>query len=1694
MSKPSSDTDAAKPEKAKRNKRRVVLRVLLGLLLLPFLLVAIALVLLYLPPVQDVVRGKAVSYLSEKVGTPVGLERLYLRFPLGVELRGLQVGDQQGDTLLHAGSIKVRVGLRALLQKRILLDPIELSDVHATLRQAADSSYNFDHILQAFASSDAEPAQAAQDSSAGFELSIGDIHLERIRFRMALEPSDLDLEMDLGELVLDFDRFSLDPMVYHVDDLGLKDTRITMRTRSGEPTAPSYPQLENPLAGIDVRFNDLDLENVFFSMSTIDTGDSLWISVDRTQLEARSMDLTKQQLALETLDFEGLRFGMLGHSTTASKGAAAESDPLWLDQNDGFRFWIQDWDLSIDRLRMADGEFAMHSDRVVPPALLFDPDHIVLTGMKLEASDVSVTNTRVALDLKQLLVHAGAGAVPLELAFQAEATPSGVSLHGGALQAMNNAITFSLDARQGDLATAYRQLYDVPIEVELGGDLQLAELWPLLKEIGIELPVAQSVNERWDTHLWLSGTPRRADRMGLTLTGDQGSRIMLKGSTRQADRWPFNTFELDLEQLIMGRGMRQVLRSYVPAGIDLPQRFAMRGNASGDKGTVRTVIAMDSDLGRITAFAVVNDWVGLIPDGVDLALNATGLDLGRLLGDTALAPASFKLIAGGTDLNSSTREGSLSLDPQVLSYAGNDLSSLFLQVTALGDSLDMELSSRAEAIDVLLDAKGRWPGPEDSLALDLDLVIQELRLKDLGITQHVLNTDGRFRGRIALTHEGFGSIGLQGEGLRLSNADREFRFERFRLHALLGQDSTAVDLDSDAITLNYHTNLGIDSLIPRTQAKLVSFFQPEGEFLPTPGKRMDLELTLPRPEWLTGILVPELRTLDLRAFKGNYSSDTDELSFVIDLPHAEHDGIEVHGLTLNVDAKANRLQATLGLQRAERDSLFLENMALEARTANDMLQLQFISRRNDQEEYRIGAALNREQGVPVLRMDKDLLLHSEPWTADSTNALFFTANGLRAENFTLSSNAQHIELLTGKQSNRLSFTDLELVTITGLISSLDSLPLATGLLNGTLRLPFADGALLAAEVNIGALTLKDVRIGDLSARVSEQEGQRYRGQLALADAKNHLEAKADLDLSQEKPSISAVADMALDDLSFLKPFVSQYVFALTGELKGQLRYVQDGDKVSVLGRTVFENAGVGVIQTGSIYRFPKESLIFDEQGLLLEDVTVLDSSDNRFRLDGRVLTNVVGPPKLDMRLRTERFQLVNSTIEQNPMFFGDLFGSMDLRIEGTATSPVVRGDVGILEGTRLSVTLPGSKVELVEHEGIVLFTDNYEALDTLGLSTDGQMLRDSLVAQLPGVELDLNIKLDERAVFAVVIDPTTGDEATFSGGSDLVFRYQPGGDMYLRGAFTVAKGSYTLEFYGLVKKHFELVPGGTVVWDGELLQGRMNVQARYRSNTAPFPLVANAGGAVTEDERNRLQARLPFDVLINIRESLSAPDITFGLDLDRMARNNFPQVNTQLEQLAQPANAEELNRQVFALLVLNTFIQDESSTTEQGSSLATTAARNSVNSILTDQMNNLTGSMIKGMDIQLGVNTYDQSTGGEVYQRTSVDYKVSQRLLNDRVNIEAGGSIGVDERNPSVGAVSNTNAAQYAITYDLSKDGRFRLRGFHENAFDLFDGEIINNGVALVLTRDFEENAKDRDKRRKLILQQREAEAKPEEE
>ena len=118
----------------------IILKVLKWTAISVAALVVLIPVLLYIPFIQDFVVGIAEKKIEQSTGMDVSIERLRLKFPLRVELRGL-VMSEKGDTMLAARSADLDVAFWPLLKSEIDVTEAELTDAFYRLNNADSAVY-----------------------------------------------------------------------------------------------------------------------------------------------------------------------------------------------------------------------------------------------------------------------------------------------------------------------------------------------------------------------------------------------------------------------------------------------------------------------------------------------------------------------------------------------------------------------------------------------------------------------------------------------------------------------------------------------------------------------------------------------------------------------------------------------------------------------------------------------------------------------------------------------------------------------------------------------------------------------------------------------------------------------------------------------------------------------------------------------------------------------------------------------------------------------------------------------------------------------------------------------------------------------------------------------------------------------------------------------------------------------------------------------------------------------------------------------------------------------------------------------------------------------------------------------------------------------------------------------------------------
>jgi translocation and assembly module TamB len=279
-------------------------------------------------------------------------------------------------------------------------------------------------------------------------------------------------------------------------------------------------------------------------------------------------------------------------------------------------------------------------------------------------------------------------------------------------------------------------------------------------------------------------------------------------------------------------------------------------------------------------------------------------------------------------------------------------------------------------------------------------------------------------------------------------------------------------------------------------------------------------------------------------------------------------------------------------------------------------------------------------------------------------------------------------------------------------------------------------------------------------------------------------------------------------------------------------------------------------------------------------------------------------------------------------------------------------------------------------------------------------------------------------------------------------------------------GHYKASFQKIAKRDFIIKQGSTVSWSGDPLDGQINITAIYKAKTSATDLLSAELAGLPDSERNAYRKLLNYEVHLIMRGQLLKPELSFMLDMppkDQLAFGGM--VYSRINMIN--ADENELNKQVFSLLILGRFLPAGSSTP---SSAVNTVARNSVNQMLSDQFNALSGKYVKGAELNVNLQSNDDYTSSGTQQNTEVQVGLKKELFNSRVSIQVGGNINTDPSAAQPGGTSQQNiTGDMVMEYKITEDGSYRFKAFRENQNEgMIDGLIYSTGIGIIYTRDYD--------------------------
>ncbi len=315
---------------------------------------------------------------------------------------------------------------------------------------------------------------------------------------------------------------------------------------------------------------------------------------------------------------------------------------------------------------------------------------------------------------------------------------------------------------------------------------------------------------------------------------------------------------------------------------------------------------------------------------------------------------------------------------------------------------------------------------------------------------------------------------------------------------------------------------------------------------------------------------------------------------------------------------------------------------------------------------------------------------------------------------------------------------------------------------------------------------------------------------------------------------------------------------------------------------------------------------------------------------------------------------------------------------------------------------------------------------------------------------DMEIEVLPDALVELILDEVMGDIISSRGAGNMCVKILEDESFELYGLYTIASGDYLFTLQGIINKPFELIPGGTILWSGDLYEAEVNLQAKYSVNTDLKGLVTNA---------NYSNENVDVDLIITLTGSLMQPEIGFDIVLP----NSPSSYQQELERRILTADA--MNYQAFSLLMLGDFYRQNLGV-QEGINLSESFTR-STSEVLVSQFGTwIAAGLGSYVDVELDYTTGNNPYNSLVQSGDEIRLGVSKDFMDGRLRINSSLDVPIASDGTSTLLLGDTQ-----IEYELTKDGRTVLRAFNRsNRNDplLQNTGPYTQGVGIQFRKDFD--------------------------
>ena len=587
------------------------------------------------------------------------------------------------------------------------------------------------------------------------------------------------------------------------------------------------------------------------------------------------------------------------------------------------------------------------------------------------------------------------------------------------------------------------------------------------------------------------------------------------------------------------------------------------------------------------------------------------------------------------------------------------------------------------------------------------------------------------------------------------------------------------------------------------------------------------------------------------------------------------------------------------------------------------------------------------------------------------------------------------------------FVDVEAIGLRQLSDFLAMKRSLGGRLDGQIALTGTDQRILIGTLSVDALALDDRLLGRLEAATSYLPGTPDVALDSLVlrpmepDDPLPPGMRPDLRVTENRARMTGTFRLpksADDDPGSLNlrvipervdGFFFEYIVKELANVEGAI--TGEGTITGSLEHPIFD---ADLTMADGRFDVPKFNLHFedvegpvrvDEEGIKFDGVTLRDKTNGTATTSGAIFFNDYRFISFDVNARLDELQIIDvPSFTRELPFYGRIWASGDATLTGPLDNVVLRAPTAVTRDDS-EIFIPITAAAALVDPGFIIFADSTGAVpDVPELARRENILDKRPVGErtfTEGMEIDLNILAPEGSTVRLVIDPLLGDVINAVGSGRIQLQRREG-EFFTFGTLQVDSGDYLFTAGEVFVRRF-LINQGTITWNGDPLNPRLDIEAAYQTRASKAGL--------PEEFTGRLQPTIPLIVQLFITGELNGVQVDLNLALDRSRQETISDTPLLEAYLNQPDRAAE---HASSVLLTNSFLLTTEGT---DNNVLAGSAFNSVSALVSSQLNRYLSQVIPNADFTFGVQSDEEA------QDLDVSAGVAIRLLNERLVIRGQG-------------------------------------------------------------------------------------------